>query len=75
VAKDVKPFRIWVIDFPSGAWISGKTAYYVAGSRRHGPMGLEAIAFDKKKAAGDFSRKEGGKVLTFTQVTIDDINP
>jgi copper chaperone NosL len=75
VAKDVTPFRIWVIDFPSGAWIGGKTAYYVAGSRQHGPMGLEAIVFDKKKAAGDFARKEGGKVLMFSQVTIDAIKP
>jgi nitrous oxide reductase accessory protein NosL len=75
VKKDVVPFRIWVIDFPTGAWISGKTAYYVAGSRQHGPMGLEAIVFDKKKAAGDFVRKEGGKVMVFAQVTIDDVKP
>jgi copper chaperone NosL len=73
--KDVAPFRIWVIDFPAGVWISGKTAYYVVGSGKQGPMGYEAIAFDKKKAAGDFARKEGGKVLTFSQVTIDAIKP
>lgn len=73
--KQVVPFRIWVIDFPTGAWISGKTAYYVTGSRQHGPMGLEAIVFDKKKAAGDFARKEGGKVLAFAHVTIDAIKP
>ncbi len=73
--KDFVPFRIWVIDFPTGAWISGKTAYYVTGSRQHGPMGPEAIVFDKKKAAGDFTGKEGGKVLTFTQVAIDDFKP
>jgi nitrous oxide reductase accessory protein NosL len=75
VKKEVVPFCIWVIDFPTGAWISGKTAYYVTGSRQHGPMGLEAIAFDKKKTAGDFTGKEGGKMLTFTQVTPEDIKP
>lgn len=75
VKKDVVPFRIWVIDFPTSAWISGKTAYYVTGSRQHGPMGLEAIVFNKKKAAGDFAGKEGGKVLTFDQVTPDAIKP
>jgi nitrous oxide reductase accessory protein NosL len=75
VKKEVVPFRIWVIDFPTGAWISAKTAYYVTGSRQHGPMGLEAIVFDKKKAAADFSGKEGGKVLTFTQVTPGAIKP
>jgi nitrous oxide reductase accessory protein NosL len=75
VKKDVVPLRIWVIDFPAGAWISGKTAYYVVGSGKLGPMGYEAIAFDKKKAASDFARKEGGKVLTFAQVSIDAIKP
>ena len=73
--KDVAPFRIWVVDFANGVWIGGKTAYYVVGSGKLGPMGHEAIAFDKKKAAGDFARKEGGKVLAFAQVTIDAIKP
>jgi nitrous oxide reductase accessory protein NosL len=72
---DVKPFRIWVKDYPSGAWIGGKTAYYVVGSGIHGPMGPEAIVFNMKKAAADAARKEGGKVLTFAQVTIDAIKP
>ncbi len=75
VQADVKPFQIWVSDFPTGAWIGGKAAYYVVGSATLGPMGPEAIAFDKKKAAGDFARKEGGKVLTFSQVTIKTIKP
>lgn len=73
--KDVASLRIWVIDFPAGVWISGKTAYYVVGSGKQGPMGYEAIAFDNKKAAGDFASKEDGKVLTFAQVTIDAIKP
>ena len=72
---DVKPFRIWVIDFPTETWIGGKTAYYVVGSGKQGPMGSEAIAFDTKRAAGDFAGKEGGKVLMFSQVTIDTIKP
>lgn len=73
--KEVVPFRIWVTDFPAGVWIGGKTAYYVVGSRQMGPMGPEAIAFDKKKAAGDFARQEGGKVLTFAHVSIDAFKP
>jgi nitrous oxide reductase accessory protein NosL len=70
---DVTPFRIWVVDYPTGVWVGGKTAYYVVGSGIKGPMGNEAIAFDKKKAAGDFAGKEGGKVLTFSDVTTDAI--
>jgi len=72
---DVKPFLIWVTDYPSGSWIGAKTAYYVVGSGAQGPMGAEALAFDKKKTAGDFAKKEGGKVLVFPQVGIDKIKP
>ena len=75
VKENVTPFRIWVIDFPAGVWISGKTAYFVVGSGQHGPMGPEAIAFDKKKTAGEFARKEGGRVLTFPKVDIEEIKP
>ena len=75
VKADVKPFQIWVIDYPTGDWISGKTAYYVVGSGQQGPMGWEAFAFDKKKAAEIFIGKEGGKVLLFPEVGIDVIKP
>ena len=75
VKTDVTPSQIWVIDFPTGAWIGGRTAYYVVGSGSQGPMGDEAITFDKKEAADDFARKEGGKVLMFSQVTIDAVKP
>jgi nitrous oxide reductase accessory protein NosL len=70
---DVTPFRIWVVDYPTETWVGGKTAYYVVGSGAKGPMGKEAIAFDQKKAAADFAQKEGGNVLTFSEVTIDAI--
>lgn len=75
VQADVKPFRIWVVDYPAGTWISGKSAYYVVGSGKPGPMGYEAFVFDKKQAAGEFARKEGGKVLMFSGVSIDNIKP
>jgi nitrous oxide reductase accessory protein NosL len=71
--SEVTPFRIWVVDYPTGAWVGGKTAYYVVGSGIKGPMGAEAVAFDNKKAAGEFAGKEGGKVLTFSGVTMDAI--
>ena len=59
---------IWVTDFVSGRWISGRTAYYVVGSRSLGPMGAEAIAFDRQAQARDFSHAHGGRVLEFHQV-------
>jgi nitrous oxide reductase accessory protein NosL len=59
---------IWVSDYASGRWISGSTAYYVIGSGTMGPMGAEAIAFDRRDQAMAFARAEGGQVVTFEQV-------
>ena len=62
------PAMIWVTDFVSGRWVSGRTAYYVVGSRSLGPMGAEAIAFDRQSQAREFSHSNGGQVLGFHQV-------
>ena len=71
--KNVQPFLIWVIDFQTGSWISGRTAYYVVGSDQKGPMGKEAIVFDKMADAKKFSGAHGGKAIIFTGVTLDKI--
>jgi len=71
--KDVQPFLMWVIDVDSGAWISGRTAYYVIGSTQSGPMGKEAFAFDKNAAAGKFAATHKGKVVIFQGVTVNKI--
>ncbi|MBI5250176.1 MAG: nitrous oxide reductase accessory protein NosL [Desulfomonile tiedjei] len=71
--KDVKPTMIWVADYPSESWISAKTAYYLVGSRVQGPMGHEALAFDKNAEALSLSRQEGGNVLMFPEVGIEKI--
>lgn len=73
VKTDAKPSMIWVVDYGSGRWISGYTAYYVVGSGRQGPMGHEAFAFNTLEDAKVFSGKEGGTVLTFEKVTLDKI--
>ena len=73
--SEVKPVLIWVTDYPSGSWIGAQAAYYVVGSKVQGPMGHEAFAFDKKKAAEEFAEKEGGKVLVFSRVGPDKIMP
>lgn len=71
--KDVKPFLMWVVDFESGNWISGRTAYYVVGSNQSGPMGKEAFAFDKSADASKFAERFNGKVIIFQGVTIEKI--
>jgi len=70
---EVQPAMIWVVDYPSGSWIGAKTAYYVVGSKLEGPMGAEAVAFDKRQDAEDFAEKEGGDVLVMAEVTPEKI--
>jgi copper chaperone NosL len=60
---------VWLHDYVSGRYIFGKNAYYVVGSKIHGPMGPEAIAFDLKSEAADFAKANNGQVLKFEKVT------
>lgn len=60
---------VWLHDYVSGRYIFAKNAYYVVGSKVHGPMGPEAIAFDLKSEAADFAKTNNGQVLKFEKVT------
>ncbi|AFM23393.1 nitrous oxide reductase accessory protein NosL [Desulfomonile tiedjei] len=73
VNNDTKPAMIWVTDYQSGSWISAKTAYYLVGSRIQGPMGHEALAFDKNAEALSTAHQQGGDVLVFSEVGIQRI--
>lgn len=66
--RDVNATMIWVTDFAAGRWISGRTATYVVDSKYAGPMGAEAVAFDRRAGAQAFVRKWGGRLRTFEQV-------
>ena len=68
---------IWVVDYLSGKWISGRAAYYIVGAKDvYGPMGFEAFPFYKKSDAESFVRNSGGNILLFGQVTVAKIfNP
>jgi nitrous oxide reductase accessory protein NosL len=65
----VAPFLLWVVDYETQAWISARTAYYVIGSAKQGPMGGEALVFDKRNRAEAFARQHGGRVMVFRDVT------
>ena len=56
---------------PTGHWIDAKTAFYVAGSKRHGSMGRTLASFTSEADANAFAAKEGGKVYRFEQITPD----
>lgn len=58
---------------PKDAWIEARSAYYVAGSRQHGSMGPTFASFASKAEAAAFAAREGGKVVTFEQVTPDQV--
>ncbi|MGD1975841.1 MAG: nitrous oxide reductase accessory protein NosL [Desulfobacterales bacterium] len=72
----INPFLIWVVDRNSGMWISGRTAFYVIGSKKvFGPMGYEALPFNSLKEAEDFAADNGGAAVTFGDVTIYKVVP
>lgn len=60
--------EIWVRDYPSGLWLDGRTAWYVAGSGVRGPTGKAIIPFAERGGAEDFRRQHAGKAVTFPQV-------
>lgn len=65
---------IYVVDHENKSWLDAKKAFFVSGSRINGPMGADLPAFTGKKQALDFTRKSGGNVLEFQQVTPSIVN-
>ena len=53
--------------------LSAKDAFYVAGSDVHGAMGKTILPFKTKDQAQAFMREHGGKLLSYTQVTLEEI--
>jgi nitrous oxide reductase accessory protein NosL len=72
-ADGADPQMIWVADHASGRWISAATAYFVIHSEQWGPMGYEAFAFDDRATADAFVGRNGGQVLPFSEVRIEQI--
>ena len=54
---------------PRGHWMDARQAYYVLGSDMTGSMGPTLASFARLNDAQDFSKKHGGKVLRFDQIT------
>jgi nitrous oxide reductase accessory protein NosL len=76
VDKNIDPQLIWVVDRNSGMWISGRTAFFVIGSRKvFGPMGHEAFPFNSLKEAEEFAITNWGDASIFSEVTIQKVDP
>lgn len=59
----------WVKLYSDEMYESAFGAYYVIGSKVDGPMGREAIPFKFKKNAEDFVGKNGGTIVSYTELT------
>jgi nitrous oxide reductase accessory protein NosL len=76
VDKSIDPLLIWVVDRNSGMWISGRTAFYVIGSKKvFGPMGYEALPFNSLGEAEAFTGTNGGSTSIFSDLTIEKVVP
>jgi copper chaperone NosL len=76
VDKAIDPLLIWVVDRNSGMWISGRTAFYVIGSKKvFGPMGYEALPFNSLREAEEFVSTNGGDSSIFGDITIHTVVP
>lgn len=69
-AKGATVTDIRVKDYYSQKWIDGRQAFYVLGSKVHGPMGHELIPFGGRDAGENFLKDHGGtRILQFTEIT------
>jgi len=60
----------FVTDFESGQWVEARNAFFINGSSTLGPMrDADLPAFASRKAADTLVRSQGGKVLTFAEIT------
>jgi copper chaperone NosL len=69
VQEPTKTKMAWVTLFSDGMYESALGAYYVVGSQLNGPMGKEAFPFKLKKDADEFVKANGGKIISFQQLT------
>lgn len=73
---------IYVHDMEKPAWdspgvehlVPAESAWYVIGSSRQGAMGATLVSFAKLSAAEAFAGEYGGKVLAFSEITLETLN-
>lgn len=66
--------HLYVTEHGTKKFLDAKNAFYVTGSDVIGGMGPEVVAFSKKEDAEKFkSDHHGGKVVGYSEVTLDDL--
>ncbi len=58
---------------PRGQWIDARSAWYVGGSKRIGPLGSTLAPFSDAASAEAFRNAFGGETLRFTEITPDHV--
>lgn len=56
------------------ALIDARNAFFVVGSDRKGAMGPTLASFATESAAQEFMKEYGGKVLKYSEITLDHLN-
>ena len=63
---------IWAKDYYTLQWVEARQAWFVVGSRVHGPMGHEFIPLASREAAEAFMRDhQGEEIMTFDEITAE----
>ncbi len=62
-------------DHPKNEWIDAKTAYYVLGGDKKGPMGEPLVPFSELKGAESYVNEHGGRTIRFDDITMDMLSP
>ncbi len=62
-------------DHPKNEWIDAKTAYYVLGGDKKGPMGEPLVPFSALEGAESYVKEHGGRIIRFDDITMDMLSP
>jgi copper chaperone NosL len=62
-------------DHPKNEWIDAKTAYYVLGGDKKGPMGEPLVPFSALKGAESYVKEHRGRIVKFEEITMDMLSP
>ncbi|MDP3296357.1 MAG: nitrous oxide reductase accessory protein NosL [Thermodesulfovibrionia bacterium] len=66
--------EIYATEYYTTKRVKAKDVYFVIGSDSYGPMGDELIPIKGKKEAETFAKEhKGGKILTFDQISPEDV--
>lgn len=63
------------MEHPNGHWIDAKTAFYAYGGDIMGPMGEALVPFSDMKAADEYIKKHGGRIVRFDEVKPEMLKP